>query len=116
MEHTKTQLAELELLLIKRREVLESIGESTTQAAKPVELDQTRVGRLSRMDAIQRQAMAQESERRRQLELQRVANALSRMKDDDYGYCLSCGDLIAVERLTVDPCATQCIACASASE
>ena len=116
MEPTKTQLAELELLLNKRREELESIADSTAQAAKPVELDQTRVGRLSRMDALQGQAMALESERRRQLELQRVATALTRMKTDDYGYCLSCGELIAMARLTVDPCATHCVACASARE
>ena len=116
MEHTTQELAELEALLHKRREELDSIADTSAQAAETVELDQSRVGRLSRMDALQRQAMAQESERRRRLELQRVASALSRLEEDDYGYCLSCGELISVPRLRVDPCATQCVACASARE
>ena len=116
MEYTAEELEELEALLHKRREELESIADTSVQAAKPVELDQSRVGRLSRMDALQGQAMAQESERRRQLELQRVASALSRLEQDDFGYCLSCGELIGTPRLRVDPCATQCVACASARD
>lgn len=116
MEHSEKQLAEFASLLVKRRDELQSIAESAAQAAKPVELDQSRVGRLSRMDALQGQAMAQASERRQRLELQRVAAALGRMQQDDYGYCLGCGELIVNERLRVDPCATQCIACASARE
>ena len=116
MEHTKEQLREFESLLLKRRGQLQSIAESVAQASKPVELDQTRVGRLSRMDALQGQAMAQASERRQQLELQRVAGALTRIEQDDYGFCLTCGELIAVDRLRVDPCATQCVVCASARE
>ncbi len=39
---------------------------------KPVELDQTMVGRLSRMDAMQQQQMALASERRRQQKLQKI--------------------------------------------
>lgn len=116
MEHTEEELAELEVLLHKRRAELDSIADTSAQAAETVELDQTRVGRLSRMDALQGQAMAQESERRRRLELQRLTAALARLAQDDYGYCLSCGELINLPRLRVDPCATQCVACASARE
>ena len=116
MDHTEEQLAEFKSLLLSRRIELQSIAASTAKAAKPVVLDQTRVGRLSRMDALQGQAMAQESVRRQRLELQRVALALGRLEANDYGFCLSCGELIAVERLRVDPCATQCVACASARE
>ena len=116
MEPTKDQLANYKTLLLKRRAELESIAESSAQAAETVELDQARVGRISRMDALQGQAMAKESERRRQLELQRVASALNRMKEADYGWCLSCGEAILPARLSVDPCATQCVKCASARE
>ncbi|MGB1088279.1 MAG: TraR/DksA family transcriptional regulator, partial [Alphaproteobacteria bacterium] len=41
-------------------------------AARTVELDQSKVGRLSRMDALQGQAMAQETERRRQAGLKAI--------------------------------------------
>lgn len=77
-----------------------------------VELDQTRVGRLSRMDSLQRQAMAQEAERRRKLELQRIDAALERLDTDEYGYCLTCGEKISVKRLELDPAVTVCIECA----
>ncbi len=69
----------------------------------PVELDQTSVGRLSRMDAMQRQAMAQETERRRHSELRKIEAALKRIDDDEYGYCISTGEPIPRARLDLDP-------------
>lgn len=81
-----------------------------------VELDQTRVGRLSRMDALQGQAMAQETERRRKIELQRIDAALERLDTNEYGYCLTCGDEISVKRLELDPAVTVCIDCAKGGQ
>ena len=85
-------------------------------AEKTVELDQTSVGRLSRMDALQGQAMSKESGRRRNLMLQKVAAALVRIDKGDYGDCLRCGEQIALQRLTFDPAATLCIECARSTE
>ena len=102
--------------LVDRREALAEVASSGDDAAGTVELDQTRVGRLSRMDALQAQAMAKESGRRRQLELQRIAAALERIDDEGFGYCLGCGEEIAPARLQFDPAVTLCIDCASASE
>lgn len=79
----------------------------------PVALDQQAVGRLSRMDAIQVQAMALETSRRRGAELRRIASALARMDAGEYGYCVECGEEIAARRLELDPAAPLCIACAS---
>ena len=79
----------------------------------PVELDQQAVGRLSRMDALQVQAMALETSRRRAVELRRIAAALARMDEGDYGYCLECGEEIAARRLELDPAVPLCIGCAS---
>ena len=81
-----------------------------------VELDQSRVGRLSRMDALQGQAMSREAGRRRHEELARIGAALIRVEEGEYGYCLRCGEEIAAGRLEVDPAATLCIQCASAAE
>ncbi|MBT8460056.1 MAG: TraR/DksA C4-type zinc finger protein [Boseongicola sp.] len=79
---------------------------------KTVTLDQQSVGRLSRMDAIQRQAMAQALARRRAGRRQRILAALRRIEEDEYGYCLDCGDDIAAGRLKLDPTVTLCLSCA----
>lgn len=99
-------------LLLARRSELKAVMEAAFGDANPVELDQTRVGRLSRMDALQGQAMAKETERRRGLELQRIASALARIEDEDFGYCVTCGEEIPLKRLELDPAVTTCIACA----
>lgn len=78
-----------------------------------VELDQQMVGRLSRMDALQMQAMAKAQAARRQLETQRLQTALARMEEGEYGYCEDCGEDIALRRLELNPAALKCISCAS---
>lgn len=78
----------------------------------PVELDQTQVGRLSRMDAMQQQAMAAAQSRRRAARLKAIEAALRRMDEDDYGWCDGCGEEIPVGRLNLDPCAVRCVECA----
>ena len=95
-----------------RQQALEEIRRGTTEARQPVQLDQTRVGRLSRMDALQGQAMAIETERRRQVELARIRAALARLGSDDYGYCTRCGEEISKKRLDLDPAIPICIECA----
>jgi DnaK suppressor protein len=82
----------------------------------PVELDQGRVGRLSRMDAMQRQEMSRASARRIEIERQRILSALDRMDDQEYGYCIVCGDDIPDGRLRFDPSVPTCIACAREAE
>ena len=74
------------------------------------------MGRLSRMDALQSQAMLKESDRRRTQELNLIAAALQRIDDDDYGFCLECGELIAMPRLEYNPAVSCCIACATKTE
>ncbi|WP_457812592.1 TraR/DksA family transcriptional regulator [Sinorhizobium meliloti] len=78
----------------------------------PVELDQQSVGRLSRMDSIQQQAMAQDITRRRQQRTIAIERALSRIRAGEYGYCADCGEPILVRRLEVDPTFERCVRCA----
>ncbi|MBI1179293.1 MAG: TraR/DksA family transcriptional regulator [Alphaproteobacteria bacterium] len=99
--------------LAARLDELRKAADETAESRAPVELDQSSVGRLSRMDALQVQAMAQAAEARRREEMRRIEAALARIDADDYGYCLRCGDDIAAERLRADPTATLCIRCAS---
>ncbi len=98
-------------LLVLQRDLTAS-SEAAKESRQAVELDQSKVGRLSRMDALQGQAMAQETERRRGLQLQRIEAAFQRLDDDDYGYCVNCGEDIPVKRLELDPAAPNCVGCA----
>lgn len=99
-------------LLKQRRVQLGDLIAGAREQVRPVELDQTRVGRLSRVDALQDQAMARETERRRQIDLQRVDAALERIDDGNFGYCVLCGEPIPIKRLAFDPAFTTCISCA----
>ena len=98
-------------LIVKRDDLL-VIQASHIEDRAPVELDQSKVGRLSRMDAIQGQAMSEAVEARRQIELRQIGAALARMGEDEFGYCLSCGDEIQAKRLELDPAVPLCIGCA----
>ena len=97
------------LALESRRYELLDLSATANAAAATVELDQSRVGRLSRMDALQSQAMSVETRRRRKLQIQRIDAALTRLDQGDYGYCLECGRPIAEKRLEIDPAAPLCI-------
>lgn len=109
--------AKLALATLKKRRIeLQDLSSISAKSRDPVTLDQQSVGRLSRMDAIQVQAMAQEAERRRGRDLVRVEEALKRLNDGEYGYCADCDEEIAPKRLEVDPAAALCIKCASRSE
>ena len=98
--------------LIAHREEVVALIEATAESRAPVELDQSRVGRLSRMGALQDQAMALEAERRRSLELRRIDAALGRIDEGEFGCCVTCGEEIAPKRLELDPTTPVCIACA----
>lgn len=97
------------MLLAKKQEVTDLLNANAEDAA-PVELDQTQQGRLSRMDAIQQQAMAAETQRRRQRDVHLLDAALKRLDEGEYGYCVNCGEAIGTERLALDPATPFCIA------
>lgn len=109
-------LKDVQARLDARRQELNELTESHHDAARPVQLDQSRVGRLSRMDALQAQEMAAATERRRQRELDRIDAALERITSGEYGFCARCGEDIGLERLASDPTTPLCISCARAGE
>lgn len=102
--------------LMQMRDEVAALSSSTEGERQPVELDQTTVGRLSRMDALQNQAMQLEAERRRNIELQRIDAALQRITEGEFGYCVSCGIDIEAKRLEYDPTTPTCFDCAEMSE
>ena len=97
--------------LFRLKSELQQLEQASAEASGPVELDQTRVGRVSRMDAMQAQQMALECARRRQQQIVEVEAALRRIDSGEYGYCVVCGEEIDPRRLSVDPTNTRCIQC-----
>lgn len=93
--------------------ILRNASDTTSQDRRPVTLDQQSVGRLSRMDAMQQQAMANATEARRNARLRAIDAALRRVTGEDFGWCDDCGDFIGTARLDLDPTLTRCISCAS---
>ena len=100
----------------ERLEEIIAAQESRKKEVAPVELDQARVGRLTRMDAMQQQAMSQAAARLADLERQRIKSALGRMQSGDYGYCIICDEEIAEGRLRFDPSILTCISCAKEAD
>ena len=114
--HTGMNLINMRERLTKLREELEAITAAGEESAQVVELDQAKVGRLSRMDAMQGQAMAVASSQRRAQMLKKIEAALVRIDNDVFGLCQVCEEEIPVKRLEFDPTATRCVDCASAAE
>lgn len=101
--------AELERSLTKLMRSMEA----TDRAARPVTLDQTTVGRLSRMDALQNQSLTQGLQERERVNAVQLTAALQRLDDGEYGFCEGCGDPIGFERLSVFPETRTCSRCAA---
>ncbi len=97
--------------LLNLRSEVRALELELKDAGETVVLDQTSVGRLSRMDAMQTQQMALESTRRRQAQLTKIEGALQRIASGEYGYCFICGEEINANRLSFDPSNTRCMKC-----
>ena len=98
--------------LLRESAELQNEDAATQDDRGTVTLDQQSVGRLSRMDALQRQAMAQATKRRRAARSVRIDAALRRIAEGEFGYCQDCGDEIAKKRLDLDPTVPACMSCA----
>ena len=103
-------------LLLQQQKDLMEVLESGKSAAGTVKLDQSSVGRLSRMDALQSQAMLQEAARRREQSLRDIDEALKKIELGDYGFCEECGKEIADKRLQFNPTVRYCVDCSSKLE
>lgn len=99
------QLADLAL---QEKAVMESTA--------TVELDQSRVGRLSRMDALQSQAMQKDSLHRIKEKIEQLNIASKHVDNEDFGFCNECGEQIAEARLELNPAVILCIVCAGNAE
>ena len=73
-------IAAMRRRLLAERAALHGVSTASAESRDPVALDQTSVGRLSRMDAMQQQAMALATEWRRAVVLARIDAALVRIE------------------------------------
>ena len=105
------QIEQFKQQLLQLRSELMDLSGTSDDAARTVALDQTAVGRLTRMDAMRAQGMAIEAKKRLELQLSRIEGALQRIDAGEFGICLSCGEEIDIRRLGVDPSYTRCIKC-----
>jgi DnaK suppressor protein len=112
---TPEQLAEFRSVLSDRLVMLDQNEAATSAKRQPVELDQQSVGRLSRMDALQNQAMAQAESTRRHIDKTRILAALDRIEKGTFGICPDCEEDVNMKRLNFDPAIALCLDCARGS-
>ena len=107
-----SQLDQFRKVLLEELDALDAEDELGRDAQQTVTLDQQSVGRLSRMDAMQQQAMAKATQARRENLRLRIAASLQRLDDGEFGICQNCGEDIPPKRLEFDPTAPLCVNCA----
>jgi len=105
------QLIELEILARDEVERLEAEIEDGREGTEAVAPDVS-IGRLSRIDSMQIQEMAKDAQRRRELRVRFLREALERMDAGDYGRCGECGGWIEYSRLESAPEVVRCGSCA----
>lgn len=98
--------------LLSRQKTLTKLIEEGNNEEKPVNIDESQVGLLSRLEAMEEKAVAEEISHKRENELTRIEIALKRMEKGEYGFCSTCGEDIDKKRLELDPSALFCIDCA----
>lgn len=114
-ELTPAQIEELIVDLRRLEQELTDSLSATRDGARPVDLDEP-IGRLSRMEAIQQQKMAEANRARSSSRLRQVKMALVASKGEDFGFCRTCDDPIGFRRLKARPESRLCIACQSELE
>lgn len=110
-ELSQSQVDELHADLLQLQVELKQTVESSRELTGTVHLDQSAVGRISRIDAIQSQKMAEAAQRRTVLRLQQVAVAMRSFAEGEYGECKRCGESIGYGRLKARPETVACVPC-----
>lgn len=100
-ELTDAQHAELHQALLDLEQQLRA-DLAACARGEVVDLDLP-IGRLSRVDALQQQAMAKAELQRMAQRLEQVEAALERVEEGEYGYCCASGEPIGYKRLRARP-------------
>ena len=108
---TKTEIGHLKITLERLKEELKEQVSQSESSTGIVTLDQTLIGRLSRIDAMQQQNMAISNRQSKTFRLRKIQIALEAIRMENYGYCDKCDNAIGYARLNVQPEANLCINC-----
>jgi DnaK suppressor protein len=114
-ELTNDQLTILKSSLVLLEEELKDLLSITEAGAKPVMLKDNQ-GRLSRMDELHNQSILVANRTVTSNRLKAVLQAKQRQEMGGYGFCTSCEEPIAFNRLEAYPDASMCIECQSENE
>ncbi len=109
-ELTAGQEQKLQKDLQTLRSELAQLLDDSRDSSKAVALDQP-IGRLSRMDALQHQAMAKANRAGTQRRLKLIESALLAIKQQRYGECRRCEEPIGYPRLKARPETPFCLEC-----
>lgn len=109
---TKDEMKRFKAQILALLDELNKTSDAAQGDTDTVQLDQSALGRVSRVDALQQQQMALENQRRRERQRRQIAGALQRIESGDFGQCYVCEEPIALERLTLNPMLTRCRTCA----
>lgn len=116
MSYSPEQIRELEDRLIELAHELDALISQSKQSAKPVTLDQSKVGRLSRMDAMQGQALAVAGLNKLVAQRSEIKQKLRMLNSTEFGFCDECDELIPFKRIFLNPLANYCVNCQSRLE
>ncbi len=107
-----SQIRQFRKMLLEQQQAIDELSLDAASGTDTVELDQTRMGRLTRMDALQNQQMNLAAQKRRADQARRIGEALKRLDTGDFGRCVECDEWINPRRLELDPSIDCCINCA----
>ncbi len=108
LSETEQQRLGEKLLQVKKE--IEQLLCDSVNSSRPVDLGLS-IGRLSRVDALQQQAMAKANREAHQRRLVLIEAALHILKSGRYGLCRSCEEPINLKRLEARPETPFCIEC-----
>ena len=112
---TAEQLEEFFQRLTAAKAQIHALMNQTSQDSKPVDMELP-IGRLTRIDAIQMQGMAQLNRQQLDIRRRQVDAALACFDKGTYGLCRQCGEPISFERLDVLPESPFCLSCQESFE
>jgi DnaK suppressor protein len=116
MSHlTPPQLEHFRQRLLTAKASVEELLAQTAGESR-VEVSGSTIGRLTRMDAIQMQAMSEMSRRQLDVRLQQIDASLRGLEDGKYGICRHCKEPIGIARLEALPEAPFCVGCQESFE
>ena len=110
---TTDQVVQLRGELQRTLSRIERSMKTSGNGSQPREIDQSAVGRLSRIEAIQNQGLTRNLHDRERVQLAEIMAALERLESGCYGVCDTCRTVIRFERLIVFPEARTCGGCSA---